>query len=79
MDRITYGQMGCIVSASERRAQDRSKEIERQLRADGEKASREVKLLLLGKRVRNLIFFKESRSKLNVDNSGPVVLQTLSQ
>jgi hypothetical protein len=79
VDRITYGQMGCIVSASERRAQDRSKEIERQLRADGEKASREVKLLLLGKRVRNLIFFKESRSKLNVDNSGPVVLQTLSQ
>ena len=40
--------MGCIISTSERRAADRSKEIERQLRADGEKTQREVKLLLLG-------------------------------
>ena len=40
--------MGCIISTSERRAADRSREIERQLRADGEKTQREVKLLLLG-------------------------------
>lgn len=41
--------MGCIISTSERRAADRSKEIERQLQADGEKSQREVKLLLLGR------------------------------
>jgi len=41
--------MGCIISTSERRAADRSREIERQLRADGEKTQREVKLLLLGR------------------------------
>jgi len=41
--------MGCIISSSERRAADRSKEIERQLQADGEKSQREVKLLLLGR------------------------------
>ena len=40
--------MGCIVSADARLAADRSKLIEKQLKADGEKAAREVKLLLLG-------------------------------
>lgn len=40
--------MGCAISADERSAVDRSKQIEKQLRADGEKAAREVKLLLLG-------------------------------
>lgn len=40
--------MGCAISADDRNAADRSKQIEKQLRADGEKAAREVKLLLLG-------------------------------
>lgn len=40
--------MGCAVSTDDKVAQERSKQIEKQLRADGEKASREVKLLLLG-------------------------------
>ena len=41
--------MGCAESTEDRAAQERSRQIDRTLRADGEKASREVKLLLLGK------------------------------
>ena len=41
--------MGCAVSADEKAAAERSKQIEKQLRQDGERAAREVKLLLLGK------------------------------
>ena len=40
--------MGCAVSGDDKAAQERSKAIDKTLRADGEKASREVKLLLLG-------------------------------
>ena len=47
--------MGCAISASERNAAERSKEIEKQLRVDGERASREVKLLLLGLHLFTLI------------------------
>ena len=41
--------MGCAVSSDDKVAQERSKAIDKSLRADGERASREVKLLLLGK------------------------------
>ena len=41
--------MGCTLSAEERAAMDRSKEIDQMLRREGDKQSREVKLLLLGK------------------------------
>lgn len=41
--------MGCAPSSEDRQAQERSKQLDRMLRADGEKAAREVKLLLLGK------------------------------
>ena len=40
--------MGCAVSSDDRAAIERSKAIDKSLRQDGEKASREVKLLLLG-------------------------------
>lgn len=41
--------MGCAVSASrDKEAIERSKNIDRALRADGERAASEVKLLLLG-------------------------------
>lgn len=41
--------MGCAVStARDKEATERSKNIDRALRADGEKAASEVKLLLLG-------------------------------
>lgn len=41
--------MGCAVSTTgDKAAQARSKEIDRDLRADGERAASEVKLLLLG-------------------------------
>lgn len=40
--------MGCAVSSEDKAAQERSKAIDRNLKMDGEKASREVKLLLLG-------------------------------
>jgi len=41
--------MGCAMSTSDKEAAERSKKIDQELRRDGEKASREVKLLLLGK------------------------------
>lgn len=41
--------MGCTLSTDDKAAQERSKMIDRNLRDDGEKAAREVKLLLLGK------------------------------
>uniref|UniRef100_A0A8V1A9P8 Guanine nucleotide-binding protein G(i) subunit alpha-2 n=1 Tax=Gallus gallus TaxID=9031 RepID=A0A8V1A9P8_CHICK len=40
--------MGCTVSAEDKAAAERSRMIDRNLREDGEKAAREVKLLLLG-------------------------------
>ncbi|XP_064633728.1 guanine nucleotide-binding protein G(i) subunit alpha [Lineus longissimus] len=40
--------MGCAVSTDDKVAAERSKQIDKTLRADGEKAAREVKLLLLG-------------------------------
>ena len=42
------GAMGCAVSSLEKEAAERSRKIDRELAMDGEKASREVKLLLLG-------------------------------
>lgn len=44
--------MGCTISSGEKEAVERSKKIDKTLRADGEKAAREVKLLLLGKYIR---------------------------
>ncbi|KAK9404390.1 G protein subunit alpha i3 [Crotalus adamanteus] len=41
--------MGCTLSAEDKAAAERSRMIDRNLREDGEKASKEVKLLLLGK------------------------------
>lgn len=43
------GTMGCTVSQEDKAAAERSKNIDRGLREDGEKAAKEVKLLLLGK------------------------------
>ena len=40
--------MGCV-NSTDRSAYHRSKAIDEQLKADGEKAAREVKLLLLGR------------------------------
>uniref|UniRef100_A0A8C6QTD8 Guanine nucleotide-binding protein G(K) subunit alpha n=1 Tax=Nannospalax galili TaxID=1026970 RepID=A0A8C6QTD8_NANGA len=40
--------MGCTLSAEDKAAVERSKMIDRNLRVDGEKAAKEVKLLLLG-------------------------------
>ncbi|MEQ2205324.1 Guanine nucleotide-binding protein G(i) subunit alpha-1 [Xenoophorus captivus] len=44
--------MGCTLSTEDKAAVERSKMIDRNLRDDGEKAAREVKLLLLGKEER---------------------------
>lgn len=46
---LAPGTMGCTLSAEDKAAVERSKMIDRNLREDGEKAAREVKLLLLGK------------------------------
>lgn len=43
--------MGCAVSTTgDKEATERSRKIDRDLRADGERAASEVKLLLLGKK-----------------------------
>lgn len=47
--------MGCTISAEDKAAAERSKMIDKNLREDGEKAAREVKLLLLGKLVLGLL------------------------
>ena len=41
--------MGCTMSAEERSAMERSKQIERNLKEDGIQAAKDIKLLLLGK------------------------------
>lgn len=46
---LRFGAMGCTVSAEDKAAAERSKMIDKNLREDGEKAAREVKLLLLGR------------------------------
>ena len=48
--------MGCTLSAEDKAAVERSKMIDKNLRADGERAAREVKLLLLGKWSRTKCF-----------------------
>lgn len=48
--------MGCTVSAEDKAASERSKMIDKNLREDGEKAAREVKLLLLGKSCAMCVF-----------------------
>ena len=41
--------MGCTMSADERAAFERSKQIEKNLKEDGIQAAKDIKLLLLGK------------------------------
>lgn len=50
--------MGCAVSTTgDKEASERSKKIDRDLRADGERAANEVKLLLLGKFILVILCF----------------------
>jgi hypothetical protein len=46
--------MGCGMSAEDRAARAHSKAIDRELRQEGIKTEKDVKLLLLGKRLTNL-------------------------
>ena len=57
--------MGCAVSTLEKEAAERSKKIDQELRRDGEKASREVKLLLLGMKSQESKSFKNSNFYLD--------------
>ncbi len=57
--------MGCTMSADERAAAEKSREIDQMLRREGEKAAREVKLLLLGERLAR--------------GDGPVGVETLAE
>lgn len=56
--------MGCAVSTDDKEAVERSKQIDKTLRADGEKASREVKLLLLGKSNNGSNLCKDCKPKM---------------
>lgn len=55
--------MGCTVSAEERAAIARTKQIDQTLKEEGQKAKRDVKLLLLGK---YLFFFFLNKNKPNI-------------
>ena len=62
--------MGCISSTEDKAAMERSKAIDKGLRADGEKAAREVKLLLLGKFIIKMkSILSENRSHLVTKSS----------
>ena len=43
--------MGCTLSAEDRLAMERSKQIEKGLKEDGIQAAKDIKLLLLGKKI----------------------------
>ena len=43
--------MGCTMSAEDRLAMERSRQIEKNLKEDGIQAAKDIKLLLLGKRL----------------------------
>ena len=49
--------MGCAMSAEERAALARSKQIEKNLKEDGIQAAKDIKLLLLGESASLLILF----------------------
>ncbi|KAL4674312.1 hypothetical protein H8959_018246 [Pygathrix nigripes] len=66
--------MGCTVSAEDKAAAERSKMIDKNLREDGEKAAREVKLLLL---VWNLYLPPVRSDPRNLSN-GKLLLSPLS-
>ena len=53
--------MGCAMSTEERSAQERSKQIDKNLKEDGLQAARDVKLLLLGKSNRLFFFLSNLR------------------
>lgn len=62
--------MGCTISAEDKAAVERSKMIDKNLREDREKSSREVKLLLLGTvYIYWLFFFLNVWTQLFVDHS----------
>lgn len=46
--KATCSKMGCAMSAEERAALARSKQIEKNLKEDGIQAAKDIKLLLLG-------------------------------
>lgn len=56
--------MGCTLSADDRAAMERSKQIEKGLKEDGIQAAKDIKLLLLGK---DIAYYKAIN--LRVDNS----------
>lgn len=67
--------MGCTISAEDKAAVERSKMIDKNLREDREKSSREVKLLLLGMNYMFLALFLV----LSLSRFSLLVHQVLSQ
>lgn len=51
--KATCSKMGCAMSAEERAALARSKQIEKNLKEDGIQAAKDIKLLLLGMSLRH--------------------------
>lgn len=65
--------MGCTLSTEDKAAVERSKMIDRNLRDDGEKAAREVKLLLLGKEATNFVTGTGATLALSPNPPAPLV------
>ncbi|PNI80517.1 GNAI2 isoform 2 [Pan troglodytes] len=63
--------MGCTVSAEDKAAAERSKMIDKNLREDGEKAAREVKLLLLGSSTRTATLRRNAGSTGRLSTATP--------
>lgn len=71
--------MGCAVSASrDKEAIERSKNIDRALRADGERAASEVKLLLLGMSTTRINRRKKTYNNIDDDDDVYVNLFVVS-
>ena len=66
--------MGCAMSAEERAAQLRSKQIERNLKEDGIQAAKDIKLLLLGE-LNGLGGSRSTRDMLEMVAMNPILVE----
>lgn len=60
--------MGCINSKNQKEAISKSKQIDKALRADGERMASEVKLLLLGKVIDFRLFLSKMNDSIHLMN-----------
>ena len=68
--------MGCAVSTDDKAASERSRQIDKNLRVDGDRQSREVKLLLLGKSfdysIESVLFLMRTIKSITYDQTNGI-------